>query len=112
MWGLGFGLGEQGRTVLSEAVLDLAALKGAATDNLGEETSSGERKECQETEQGCGFGLDKRGIEVAACIAMEHCGDFGNSTGRYSAEGRAREIEIGTRVKVAIATEASIEKEN
>ena len=56
--------------------------------------------------------MDERGIGVAACIAMEHCGDFGNSTDRYSVEGRAREIEIGTRVKVAIATEASIEKEN
>ena len=56
--------------------------------------------------------MDERGIGVAACIAMEHCGDFGNSTDRYSVEGRAREIEIGTRVKVAIATEASMEKEN
>jgi len=40
--GLGFSLGEEGSIVLSEAVPDLAASEGAATDDLGGETGSGE----------------------------------------------------------------------
>jgi len=42
LWGLGFSLGEEERIVLSEAALDSAASEGAATDNLGGETGSGE----------------------------------------------------------------------
>jgi len=39
-------LGEEGRIVLSEAVPDSAALERATTDNLGEETGSGEGRGC------------------------------------------------------------------
>ena len=45
MWdwqGLGFSLGEEGRIVLSEVVLDSAASEEATTDDLEEETESGE----------------------------------------------------------------------
>jgi len=41
---LGFSLGEGGSIVLSEVALDLAASEGAATDDLGGETGSGERR--------------------------------------------------------------------
>jgi len=41
---LGFSLGERERIVLSEAVPDLAASEGAATDDLGGETGSGEER--------------------------------------------------------------------
>jgi len=51
LWGLGFGLGEGGRMVLSEVVLDLAASDGAATNDLGGETGSGEGKGHRETRQ-------------------------------------------------------------
>jgi len=44
LWGLGFGLGEGGGMVLSEAVPDSSASERAATDNLGGETGSGEGK--------------------------------------------------------------------
>jgi len=57
--------------VLSEAALDSAASEGAATDDLEEETRSGEKRECQGTGRGRGFGLDRGGGEMAACIAIE-----------------------------------------
>jgi len=44
--GLGFSLGKGGRIVLSEAAPDSAASEGAATDDLGGETGSGEGREC------------------------------------------------------------------
>jgi len=46
---LGFSLGERGSMVLSEVALDLAASEGAATDDLGEETGSGEGRGRQGT---------------------------------------------------------------
>jgi len=70
-WGLGFSLGEEGRMVLSEAAPDSAASEGAATDDLEEETGSGEERGCRGTGQGRGFGLDRGGREMAACIAIE-----------------------------------------
>ena len=48
--------------VLSEA---------AATDDLEEETRSGEKRECRGTGRGRGFGLDRGGGEMTACIAIE-----------------------------------------
>jgi len=47
--GLGFSLGERGSMVLSEAAPDSAASEGAATDDLEEETGSGEGREHQGT---------------------------------------------------------------
>jgi len=70
--GLDFSLGKEGRTVLSEAVPDSAASKGAVTNDLGEETGSEEEKERQGTGQGYGFGLDERGRGIATCIVIEH----------------------------------------
>jgi len=43
--GLGFSLGEGGSMVLSETAPDSAASEGAATDDLGEKTGSGEGRE-------------------------------------------------------------------
>ena len=57
--GLGFSLGEEGSMVLSEAAPDSAASEGAATDDLGGETRSGEGRGRRGTGQGHGFGLDK-----------------------------------------------------
>jgi len=42
LWGLSFSLGKGESMVLSEAAPDSAASEGAATDDLGEETGSGE----------------------------------------------------------------------
>ena len=88
----------------------MVALKGAATDNLGGETRSGEEKEYQETERRHSFGLDERGKEMTAHIAIGRCRDFGSSTVGYSAGGRAGEIEIGAGARVAIATGAPMKK--
>jgi len=52
-------LEEGGSMVLSEAAPDSAASEGAATDDLGGETGSGEGRGRRGTGRGCGFGLDK-----------------------------------------------------
>jgi len=57
--GLGFSLGEGGSMVLSKAAPDSAASEGAATDDLGGETESEERRGCRGTGRGRGFGLDE-----------------------------------------------------
>jgi len=108
--GLGFSLGEGGSMVLSEAAPDSAALVGAATDDLGEETGLGEGRGYRGTGQGCGFGLDKRGRETPACIAMGRCQDFGDSIARSSAGGKAGEVEISMGAGVVIATRASVNR--
>jgi len=59
IWGLGFSLGEGGSMVLSEAAPDSTASEGAATDDLGGETGSGEERGWRGTGQECGFGLGK-----------------------------------------------------
>jgi len=46
---LGFGLGEEKRMVLSEAVLDLAASEEVATDDLGGKTGLGKGRGHQGT---------------------------------------------------------------
>jgi len=56
---LGFSLGEEGSIVLSEAAPDSAASEGAATDDLGRETGSGEERGRRGTGRGHGFGLGK-----------------------------------------------------
>jgi len=50
--GLGFNLGEGGRIVLSEVVLDSAASERVTTDNLEEETESREGRGYQGTRRG------------------------------------------------------------
>jgi len=107
---LGFSLGEGGSIVLSEAAPDLAASEGAATDDLGGETGSGEERGHQGTGRGRGFGLGKRGRETPACIAMERRRDFGDSIARSSAGGRAEEAEIGRGARVVIATRAPVNR--
>jgi len=57
--GLDFSLGEEGSMVLSEAAPDPEASEGAATDDIGGETGSGEERGRQGTGQGCDFGLGK-----------------------------------------------------
>ena len=107
--GLGFSLGEGGRMVLSEAAPDSAASEGAATDDLGGETGSGEGRGCRGTGRERGFGLDKRGGETSACIAMGCFRDFGDSIAGSSAGGRAEGAEIGMGVGVVIATGAPVD---
>jgi len=94
--------------VLSEAVPDSAASEGAATDDLGGETGSGEGRRRRGTGQGCGFGLNERGGETPAYIAMGHHQDFGNSISGSSAGGRAEEAEISAGAGVVIATGAPV----
>jgi len=103
-------LGEGGSIVLSKATLDSAASVGAATDDLGGETGSGEGRGRRGTGRGHGFGLDKRGRETPACIAMGHCRDFGDSIARSSARGRAGKAEISMGAGVVIATRAPVNR--
>ena len=103
-------MGEGGRIVLSEAVPDSAASEGAATDDLGGETGSGEGRGCRETGRERGFGLDRGGGEVAACIAIGRRQDFGSTTIGCSTGGGAGDIEIGARVRLAIAMAAFVKK--
>ena len=107
---LDFSLGERGSMVLSEAAPDSAASEGAATDDLGGETGSGEGRERRGTGQGRGFGLDERGRETPTCIAMGHRRDFGDSIAGSSAGGRVEEAKISTGVGVVIATGAPVNR--
>jgi len=108
--GLGFSFGEGGSMVLSEAAPDSAASEGAATDDLGGETGSGERRGRQGTGRGRGFGLDKRGRETSACIAMGRLRDFGDSIAGSSAGDRAEGAEIGVGAGVVITTGAPVNR--
>jgi len=103
-------LGEGGSIVLSEAAPDSAASEGAATDDLGGETGSGERRGCRGTGRGRGFGLDKRGGETPACIAMGRRRDFGDSIAGSSAGDKAEEAEIGMGARVVITTGAPVNR--
>jgi len=108
--GLGFSLGEGRSMVLSEAAPDSAASEGAATDDLGGETGSGEGRERRETGQGRGFGLDKRGGETSACITIGHFRDFGDSTTESSAGDRTAGAGISVGAGVVIATGAPMNR--
>jgi len=54
--------------------------------------------------------LDRGSGEVAACIAIGCHRDFGSTTIGCSTGGGAGDIEIGARVRLAIATAASVKK--
>ena len=96
--------------VLSEAAPDSAASVGAATNDLGGETRSGEGRGHRGTGQGHGFGLDKRSGETPICITMGHRRDFGDSIAGSSARGRAGEAEISMGAGVVIATRAPVNR--
>jgi len=96
--------------VLSEAAPDSAASEGAATDDLGGETGSGEGRGRQGTGRGHSFGLGKQGRETPACIAMGRFQDFGDSTAGSSAGGRAEGAGIGAGAGVVIAMGAPMNR--
>ena len=54
--------------------------------------------------------MDRGGREVAACIAIGCCRDFGSSAIGCSTRGGAGEIEIDAGVRLAIAIAVSVKK--